>query len=66
MQQYGYPQERQHLAMHEDLVKRALEYKRRFEAGEAIGTDLVNFVRDWLTQHILKSDRALADFINKK
>ena len=66
MKQCGYPQERQHLAMHDALVKSALEYKQRFEAGEAIGTDLVNFVRDWLTQHILKSDRALADFINKK
>ncbi len=65
MKKHGYPQEGQHLAMHEDLVKRALEYKRRFDAGEAIGTDLVNFVRDWLTQHILKSDRALADYIGQ-
>jgi methyl-accepting chemotaxis protein len=65
MKQHGYPQEEQHLAMHDDLVKRALEYKRRFDAGEAIGTDLVNFVRDWLTQHILKTDRALADYIGQ-
>lgn len=66
MKQFRYPEETRHLTMHDDLVKTALEYKRRFETGEAIGVDLVNFVRDWLTNHILKTDRLLADFINKK
>ena len=65
MKQYGYPDQKNHLAMHDDLVKAALDYKRRFEAGEAIGADLVNFVRDWLTHHILKTDRQLANFINQ-
>ena len=65
MKKFGFPGQKAHLAMHDELVKAALEYKRRFEAGEAIGVDLVNFVRDWLTHHILKTDRQLADFIKQ-
>lgn len=66
MKKFSFPGQKAHLAMHDDLVNKALDYKRRFEAGEAIGADLVNFVRDWLTNHILKTDRELANFINQK
>ena len=65
MKTHGYPGQKAHLAMHDDLVQKALDYKRRFEAGEAIGVDLVNFVRDWLTHHILKTDRELANHVNQ-
>ena len=64
MQKTGYPASKSHLAQHGDLVQKALDYKRRFEAGEAIGAELITFVRDWLTHHILKTDRELAIFIN--
>ena len=64
MKKYNYPESRSHLALHDDLVKRALEYKQRFVAGEPVGADLITFVRDWLTQHILKTDKALASYIN--
>ena len=63
MKTHSFPDEKAHLALHDDLVKKALDYKRRFEAGEAIGVDLVNFVRDWLTHHILKVDRAYVPFL---
>ncbi len=66
MRKFGYLGRNSHLVMHDDLVKKAFEYKQRFESGEAIGGDLVNFIRDWLTHHILKTDRELADFINRK
>lgn len=66
MKKSGYPGQKAHLAMHDDLVNMALDYKRRFEAGEAIGVDLIHFVRDWLTNHILKTDKDLANFINQK
>lgn len=65
MKKFNYPGESAHLARHDDLVRSALDYKRRFEQGEPIGVDLVNFVRDWLTQHILKTDRELANHINQ-
>ncbi|WP_417067815.1 bacteriohemerythrin [Niveibacterium terrae] len=64
MKKYNYPESRSHLALHDDLVKRALEYKQRFVAGEPVGAELITFVRDWLTQHILKTDKALASYIN--
>lgn len=65
MEKYHYPESRSHLALHDDLVKRALEYKQRFVAGEPVGAELITFVRDWLTQHILKTDKALAGYISR-
>ena len=66
MKKFNFPGQRAHLAMHDDLVNKALNYKRRFESGEVVGVDLINFVRDWLTNHILKTDKELANFINQK
>ena len=66
MRRSGYPETKQHLAMHDDLVAKAVAYRQRFERGEAIGADLVRFVREWLTEHILKSDRKLADHLRTK
>ncbi|MEY2632448.1 MAG: hypothetical protein RIR00_1102 [Pseudomonadota bacterium] len=60
MQQSGYPEERDHLQKHDKLLKKAQDYARRYQSGEAIGLELTNFFRDWLVNHILKTDRELA------
>ena len=38
--------------------------KADFEAGKVLlSVDLMNFLRDWLTSHILKSDKRYAPFM---
>lgn len=49
-----------HLKEHTVLVKQVVEMRRRFDAGEVSVRDLLNFLKVWLSQHILKSDKALA------
>jgi hemerythrin-like metal-binding protein len=63
MEQAHYPEEHGHLDNHASLINKALDYKRRFQAGQAIGAELLNFFRDWLINHILKTDKALASFL---
>jgi methyl-accepting chemotaxis protein len=60
MTKHNYSDKGDHHAKHDDLVNKALVYKKRFDQGEAINTELTRFLRDWLVNHILRTDRAMA------
>lgn len=63
MEQTGYDLSPGHLREHAVLVKQVSEMSRRYQAGEATAKDLMNFLKVWITQHILKSDKALAQHL---
>ena len=49
----------EHRARHRDLTKKVESYTQRFACGEfALTVHLLNFLRDWLTNHIQREDRA--------
>lgn len=57
----NYPQLEGHRVRHRELVKKVEDYVARFESGEiTLNLHLLNFLRDWLTEHIQKEDRAYA------
>ncbi len=57
-EQHTFPGAEQHIAEHRRLVEQVLEFKRRFEAGQAsINMQLMKFLKDWLINHILGSDK---------
>ncbi|AWK87977.1 chemotaxis protein [Azospirillum thermophilum] len=61
MQLAGHPDFARHKAQHDALRERAAGLKRRYEAGESsVGDDLLALFRDWLFDHIRKSDKAIA------
>ena len=48
-----------HRARHRELTRKMEIYLQRFERGEiALHVHLMNFLRDWLTMHIDRVDRA--------
>ena len=50
-----------HKQQHVDLLHTVAEFKGKFDSGSiALSVDVMNFLRDWLTNHILKSDKAAA------
>lgn len=55
----GYPETKQHKAEHANLVKRVLEAQRKFEADRSavLSQDLMLFLRNWLVDHIMGTDR---------
>jgi methyl-accepting chemotaxis protein len=67
MKQHGYSQASAHEAEHKKLINDVSAFKRQFESGNAsISVELMGFIRDWLVNHILKVDKALArDFKNR-
>ena len=55
-----------HVAEHQDFVAQVTAVQARFRAGEhmLLGLDLTEFLRAWLTTHILGTDRQLARHLN--
>ena len=52
-----YPEKAQHIQEHKALVNQALELKQKFDSGKAfISVEVLNFLRDWVTNHIMKMD----------
>jgi hemerythrin-like metal-binding protein len=59
----SYPDAKEHRAEHATLIKDALEYRARFDASAEPSISLLYFFDQWLTRHILASDRELANFL---
>ncbi|OHD17983.1 MAG: hemerythrin [Spirochaetes bacterium GWD1_27_9] len=67
MQKYDYPDYQKHLKEHKDLTAQALELKKKFETTNAImSIEVIMFLKDWLANHILKSDKIYGNFLNTK
>ncbi|MCX7206612.1 MAG: bacteriohemerythrin [Proteobacteria bacterium] len=53
----GYPDYDAHKQHHEDLIKQMNDLQARLEGGEAITFELMHFLRNWLTHHIIEGDK---------
>ena len=61
-----YPGLTEHRAKHRDLIRQVEEFSGRFEKGEiALNLHLMNFLRDWLMNHIQKTDREYGPWLNE-
>ncbi|MBT6096140.1 MAG: hemerythrin family protein [Rhodospirillaceae bacterium] len=64
MQTYGDPELFNHKQEHEDLLEQAAALKTRFEAGDAaVPAEMLPFLKDWLTHHILETDMKTGQFL---
>jgi len=55
-----------HRAKHHELTRQVAEFVGRYERGEiSLNLDLLNFLRDWLTTHILKEDQGYGPWLNQ-
>jgi len=65
--EHGYPESATHSKEHKDLVVKVLDVQKDFDAGKlTIGMSLMSFLKDWLNNHILKTDKKYADFFVSK
>ena len=59
-----YPGLVEHRAIHVKLTSQVADYAERYKRGEAaLSVHLINFLRDWLTKHILREYRAYSGWI---
>lgn len=66
-QKYGYPETEAHMKIHKELVGKVVDFQEEFKQGQASVTlDLMDFLSDWLKNHIMKTDKAYAPFLKEK
>lgn len=63
----AYPKLAEHHQFHLELTNQLHDYVQRLERGEpAISTNLVGFLRNWLTNHIKRQDRAYSSWLAQR
>jgi methyl-accepting chemotaxis protein len=63
---YGYPDREDHKSQHADLIETVKDIDRKFQAGTlALGTEVMEFLRGWLVNHINGTDRKYVPFLKK-
>ena len=64
---YKYPAYISHKKDHDDFVKAVVDFENRFKQGKMVLTiELTNFIRDWISDHIMKIDKQYTDFFVQK
>lgn len=67
MSQNHYEAAAQHRQQHQDLIESVAEFKRRFAAkDEAVVDEALQFFTEWLSRHIMDTDKALARALQLK
>ncbi|MCP3175704.1 bacteriohemerythrin [Desulfuromonas sp. KJ2020] len=65
LQSKGYPDLAAHKKLHADLVEQVASLREQFSQGKAtLSSDVFNFLKSWLTNHIQKTDKAYGPFLN--
>lgn len=60
--QIGYAQTEEHKNHHKKLVDQVVEFQTKFKSGDAtITMELMDFLKDWLMNHIMKEDMKYVD-----
>ncbi len=62
---FGYPETEAHKKEHSDFVKKVTDFKKGYDEGRLLlSMDVMNFLRDWLKNHIMGSDKKYSKFFN--
>ena len=61
---YGYPQYEEHKKIHDDFVKQLDDFKEKFRSGSIpIGIPIFNMLLSWVSEHIMKVDKAYTEYL---
>lgn len=65
MTKFNYPAYPTHKNEHEKFVKQVLDFQKDFNSGKAVMTlEVMNFLKNWLVNHILGTDKKFGPFFN--
>jgi len=64
---FGYPHREEHRRQHQDLLKKARElYNDMVSGREVLSNEVLDFLQDWIMNHILKVDAQYSEFLQGK
>ena len=64
---FGYPDADRHKKEHQAFIAKVADFKAKIESGKlALTLEVMNFLSDWLRNHIMKTDKQYSKFFNEK
>jgi hemerythrin len=67
MEDYDFPECETHIKYHVRLIQEVQELKSKYAAGEKrVDMSIINFLKDWIINHILTEDRKYGPYLNDK
>ena len=67
MSQTGYPMSSNRLSEHTGFVEKVSEFQAGSNAGKlTLSLEIMSFLKDWLVNHILSTDKKLGSFLAEK
>jgi len=67
MKAHAYPEYLKHKTEHDALTKQAVDLQDQFHGGKPVLTvELMSFLKNWLTNHILGTDKKYSPYLNGK
>ncbi|WP_429885184.1 bacteriohemerythrin [Geoalkalibacter halelectricus] len=67
MKSHGYPHFEEHQAAHAHLVGQVADFQKKFSAGKvSVSSDLFNFLKGWLINHIQGTDKKYGPYLNQR
>ncbi len=65
--QHDYSDQKNHKEIHRKLVAQVVDFQEQFKKGDAdVSLELMEFLKDWLVDHIKKTDKQYAPFLQSK
>jgi hemerythrin len=66
--QTNYPDTAAHKKEHDELTKQVLEVQKKYKAGAngTLSLELMNFLKNWLVDHLQASDGKYGPYLNSK
>ena len=67
MTRHQYPNYPQHKNEHTKFIQKVEDFRLRFNSGQlVIPIEIAEFLKNWLSNHILKTDQQFAPFLREK
>lgn len=62
---HSYPDYKIHVKLHSDLIDEVKSFRKKYEGGNAmLSLELMDFLKRWLVEHILNSDKQYSTHLN--
>ena len=67
MTEYNYPEKDSHMKLHRDFIAEIKKLEERYNSGEDImGVNVLEFLKNWLSDHIMKIDTKLGAYLESQ